>query len=353
MTCASTASPADVAAAAGAHGAAAGGRASSAYERPAAALAGTSAAPVLAVTADGAFLLAWEQRADGESDIVFRRREPGTRGWVEPARRLDTDAPGAARSIEPRIAAGPGGLVLVAWQDARTGTDQIRLNRSTDGGRSWWKDDVAPGAPREAADSARVGPATLPFVAVDGTGRAYLAWEDRRDGWRDVYLARSLDAGATWQTPVRADSDPPGRGISYHPQILAWDDGTMLVCWWDERDGRADVYVRRSTDAGASWTGPEVRIDPGEAGRTASHEVRLERHGDSVAISWQEGFDPASPSYLVRTSPDRGATWDDVRPLAARAPAAARATAANGESLHAWVDDGGKLRVRHRAAGSR
>src|SRR5580765_6125442 len=107
---------------------------SSAYERPAEGLAGTSAAPVLAVGDDGTFFLAWEQHAGAQPDIVVRRREPGTRGWVDPPHRVDTDGAAASQSIEPRIATGPGGLVLVAWQDRRSGTDAIRLNRSTDAG---------------------------------------------------------------------------------------------------------------------------------------------------------------------------------------------------------------------------
>ena len=297
-------------------------------ELPAEGLAGTSAAPVLAVGDGGAFLLAWEQRADGEADIVFRRREAGAPGvpgrvcappdqtrLVEPVLRLDTDAPGASRSIEPRIAAGPKGLVIVAWQDNRGGADHIRVNRSTDGGRSFGDHDVAPDSLARSSSPAP-GLATMPALAVDHDGRAYVAWEDRRSGERDIYFARSLDGGASWLPALRVDSDPAGTGISYHPQIVAWAGGTVLVCWWDERDGLSDVYVRRSTDGGASWTRPETRLDSGKSGRAPSHDVAVESRGNSVTLTWVEGREgsvnpthPSSRKVASRTSKDRGASW--------------------------------------------
>lgn len=336
-------------------------------EFPAQGLEGTSAAPVLAVGFDGAFLLAWEQRGDGEADIVFRRREPGTEGipgrtrtrsdqvrWVEPAQRLDTDPPGASRSIEPRIAAGPNGLVVVAWQENRGGADHIRVNRSTDGGRSFGDHDVAPDSLGRASSPAP-GLATMPALAVDDDGRAYVAWEDRRSGERDIYFARSLDGGATWQAPLRVDSDSAGTGISYHPQIVAWAGGTILVCWWDERDGLSDVYVRRSTDAGASWSDAETRLDAGEPGRSPSHEVRVEQRGDLVTLTWVEGREAPLPSkhsrarrVASRTSKDRGASW---RALGSQMQIIAPQTTATSEvgvSLRVHVAHGVLLASWHR-----
>jgi hypothetical protein len=239
--------------------------------------------------------------------------------------------------------------VLVAWQDGRGGTDHIRVNRSTNGGRTFAVADVAPDA--LARSSTPSGPATMPALAVDVDGRAYVAWEDRRSGERDIYLACSPDGGVTWQPPSRVDSDPPGRGISYHPQIVAFSRGRVLVCWWDERDGLADVYVRRSTDGGASWTGPEIRLDPGPPARTPSHEVRVETRRRSVTLLWVEGRDPPPSGPLrtlaSRTSTDRGRTWGAVRSVARPAESRTEAASPRGESLAVDVE-GGALRVQWR-----
>ncbi|HMB67910.1 MAG TPA: sialidase family protein, partial [bacterium] len=209
---------------------------------------GRPSAPAAAALPDGTALLVWESRREGaQADILFSRREPGPEGgWLGEPFRLDTDPPGAVRSLEPRIAVGQGETVHVAWQSARDGEDDILVRRSPDGGRSWAPEIRVDGDPPGASLS------SMPALAADRRGRVYVAWEDQRNGDRDIYLARSTDGGATFRPEVRVDADEPGAGVSYHPDLLCWDDGTVLVFWRDERDGLADVYLRRSTDAGRS-----------------------------------------------------------------------------------------------------
>ena len=51
---------------------------------------GLAAAPAAATLPDGTFLVAWESRARGRSDILFNRRDPGRdSGWLVAPRRLD------------------------------------------------------------------------------------------------------------------------------------------------------------------------------------------------------------------------------------------------------------------------
>jgi len=274
------------------------------FERPPGADA-AAAAPELAVAPDGSALLAWESRLHGEPDVLFSRRDPGAGGrWLDPPVRLDGDAPGAARSLEPRLATGPAGRVYAVWQDGRWGRDAVVFVRSTDGGRRW-SEATRLGAARDAASSM----ASLAVAAED----VWVAWEDLRDGDRDIRVARSRDGGVTWSEDERVEADEPGRAASYHPQLVAWEDGGLLVVWWDERDGLADLYVRRRDAAGA-WA-PEIRLDPGEPGATPSRDARVAADGDRVLIAWREGGDGPPARLVVRESRDRGATWaplDDV-----------------------------------------
>jgi hypothetical protein len=310
-------------------------------ELPAGELPGIPSAPVCAVTPDGAILLAWEsQAAEGAGrDILFNRRGPGREGrWMREPLRLDPDAAGTARSLEPRIAAA-GEAVYVAWQDARDGADDIRFTRSTDGGRSWSAvdlrvDDDVPGA----------AVSSMPALAADGSGRVYLAWEDLRHGDRDILFARSTDGGRSFGPNVRLDADDPGSGVSYHPQLLSGEAGALLAFWRDERDGLADVLVRRSSDAGATW-GPERRLDPGAPGATASRHLSVASEGGRVAAAWEE----EGAGVLARTSPDFGETWTPVGAVAAAGGSGElrdpRVLAGAGRWLVGAVEPGGGLRV--------
>ena len=280
-----------------------------AYERPGAALPGDAAQPSAALTESGALLVAWEFRGDaGESDILVNRREPGAGGaWGELPARVDGDDWGAARSLEPRIVALPDERALVLWQDARDGADQLWLARSTDDGRTWGD------ARRLRTDKRALTTESLPDLAVDAAGNVFVVWEDLRAGRaRDLYFRRSTDGGVTFEAEHRLDTDPAGHGVSYHPLLATAAGGVVLVTWWDERDGDADVYVRRSTDAGATWVEPEVRLDPGAPGEVVSRDVRVQAHGTQVTVVWEEARTNTGAQIVGRTSTDAGATWGEL-----------------------------------------
>lgn len=280
-----------------------------AYERPGLGLPGDAAQPAAAVTRSGALLVAWEFRGDrGESDILVNRRAPGRDGaWGELPARLDGDDWGAARSLEPRIVALPGERAVVLWQDAREGADQLWLACSTDDGRTFGD------ARRLRTDEREPTPESLPDLVADAAGRVFVVWEDLRAGRaRDLYFRRSTDGGATFESEHRLDTDPAGSGVSYHPLLATADDGVVIATWWDERDGLADVYVRRSTDAGATWNAPEVRLDPGAPGEVVSRDVRVQASGTQVTVVWEEARTSAGARIVGRTSTDAGATWGDL-----------------------------------------
>ncbi len=85
------------------------------------------------------------------------------------------------------------------------------------------------------------------WVAMDGTGRFVICWEDERNGgWdnRDAYAQRYDSLGNPLGGNFRVNDDT---GISYQgcPSIAMDADGDFLICWEDCRNGDGDTYAQR------------------------------------------------------------------------------------------------------------
>jgi hypothetical protein len=196
-------------------------------------------------------------------------------------------------SILASVAAGPGGLLWVAWQDARFSSgarDAIALSRSADGGLTW----SAPVAINQAPSVPAFTP-TL-FVRTDGTV-GVLHYDLRSDTpdpatlLADAWLLTSAD-GSTWrETRVTGPFDmtqaPDASGAlflgDYFGLVGAAGSFTPLyVTSSGNTQNRTDVFVKRIDDASARREAPmhTARASPVDRTTDAGYEAR--RHANLV-----------------------------------------------------------------------
>jgi hypothetical protein len=153
-------------------------------------------------------------------------------------------------------------------------------------------------------------------VSVSGDVAA-ASWGDFRNGKEDVYVNRSGDAGANWlASDVRLDTgDPPGASDSIGPRIVAEGSSTYVV-WFDYRGGPTDgdVYFNRSLDGGLTWLPTDARIDHAPSGVDAWNPD-LAASGNSLYVTWMDFRDGPFSAIYVNRSLDNGTTWlaQDIR----------------------------------------
>src|SRR5438552_11392129 len=171
----------------------------------------------------------------------------------EQDRRATQDTTGAGQN-ETAVAANPldAENAVVVAKDFRDGaTVRDYLDTTTDGGLTWLEqpfplpNPAVPDFPDPAA-----------FFRRDG--RAYIVWTSSGDFQHGgLFVAWSMDKGITWSAPV-AITPPAG-----HFDDKAWvafddtggaHDGAMYAAW--TRFGNAEIFAARSTDGGATWSGP-------------------------------------------------------------------------------------------------
>lgn len=245
----------------------------------------------------------WQDTRSGTSDIRCNRSFDRGASWLAADVQLDVGLP-AANSITPEIAVA-GNFVHVVWQDLRSSPNRgdIYYNRSTDGGVSWLLGDLRldTGSAPGAADS------HTPVVYAAGS-TVCVVWADTRNGSADIYGNRSLDGGATWlPTAVRIDAgDVAGSSISLAPRV-AGDGNTVHVVWEDARGGNRDVYYNRSGDGGATWLPAAVRLDHAPAPAFAT-DPRLACEGTQLNVVWVDDRNGLTDIYANR-SLDGGTSW--------------------------------------------
>jgi hypothetical protein len=171
---------------------------------------------------------------------------------------------------------------LIVWTAPTTGTYYLRMQGSTSTGgyrvRTTTHTPVVTDYGRDGRDASVFSSANgytgwsglvrpnddaalydnwLPEVAVANDGTAYAMWFDWRDtpascfGGSNIYLARSLDGGATWSPNVKATDAVTANWTQVSSNIAPnegdyngmWGGDCVGLAWADGRLGDSDVYT--------------------------------------------------------------------------------------------------------------
>ncbi|MGE0445152.1 MAG: hypothetical protein AB7P99_07975 [Vicinamibacterales bacterium] len=94
-------------------------------------------------------------------------------------------------------------------------------------------------------------------------------------------------------------------GAGAHEVSLAVVDDGFVASWYDDRDGNAEIYIRR-LDAAGDPAGPELRLTTDPA---LSYEPDVTPFESDIAIGWYERSGDALTPRLGRWSVDGQVRW--------------------------------------------
>jgi len=279
----------------------------------------------IAVDADGTAFVGYTKRHEGgngyDNDFFVRRLQEGRFG--------DASLVSAQSSLYSRLnllTPAPGAL-LVQWerQMSASGPARLALARSQDGGASWADSgflDVA-GVTNNGVKASMAAAGGVVYAAYSG----YVAEGVPAGSPYEVFFAKGTDAGATWSPPVRITNNE-----AQDDNTAVAVDGSLVVVGSSTFDG--DILVARSLDGGQTFDTP-VRVND-VAGTAFSHSgAFLAARGGRVHVVWNT--DPNEDVFMA-TSDDSAATWGAPFPVHAPAPSAqARPVVAVAPDGRAWV----------------
>ncbi|MEC4721620.1 sialidase family protein [Noviherbaspirillum sp. CPCC 100848] len=196
-------------------------------------------APSLALAEDGAVYLAWTTGEDDGADIHVAKSVDGGESFGAPVIVAPTDRYADA----PKLAAGPGGVLHLAYAQSEGGPfarHAIRYTQSSDGGRSFRAPmEVAAPATTPTSMTGRGKSLHFPSLALDGLGRVMIVYEQFPDVRRDprgLGFVLSSDGGRSFSAPmpVPHSADPKGGTNGSH-------QGRLMEKLALDRDGRIAV----------------------------------------------------------------------------------------------------------------
>jgi len=227
--------------------------------------------------------------------------------------RLDTgDIAGATYSRYVKICSDDNGNVYAVWEDRRNGYYDVYFNYSRDYGLTWEQEDIKINT--NPVDNSH---SFVPQINCDNNGNIYVVWENYNSARiYDVYFNVSNDYGKTWaEEHARLNTNPIGTTHSRAPQISSDENGHVYVTWYDMRNERDRIYFNYSEDYGDTWQVSDIRVDRNPiADRTATNPVISSDETGNVYIAWIDLRNAGWDIYF-NSSHDYGATWQvqDVR----------------------------------------
>ncbi|MCY1000589.1 hypothetical protein OWM54_25925 [Myxococcus sp. MISCRS1] len=279
----------------------------------------------LARDAAGGFTVIWTQ-FDGDtfSENVWTTRGSPSTGW-EPARRIDTPAPGF--SLAPRVSVSSDGHVVVGWDrfDELEGIPVAWFSRWTPsegwsaaerlsppgvdgfyaepvagpGGTAlalWsglgavevelWARRFVPGSGWSTPERLEevLGSSGAAQATAEREGRTLVVWPRARDG---VTRLSSRPFDFTRGFRPREDVAPPPKGlVALDPRVVSVSAWESLAVWTQEVEGGRRIAASRYV-LGRGW-GPATWLDTETSAQTGFAHVAVGARGDAVA-TWLHG----------------------------------------------------------------
>jgi hypothetical protein len=226
-------------------------------------------------------------------------------------------------ALYPSVAA-VGNNVNIFWTDTSYGGYDILYKRS-------WTSGAAFQVFQRISDNS--GTSTNPAAAAyipDGYA-VHLVWEDDTYGNYDIFYKRSTDYGASWSFQrLTANS---GKSIS---PAVAVSGSNVHIVWADDTYGNNEIFSKRSTDAGSTWAFQRLSNNSGD-----SDNPSVACSGNIVHVVWEDLSYGVDDEIFYKRSTDYGATWSFQRLTNVTHHSTAPSVAVSGSTVHvAWRDAG-------------
>jgi len=257
---------------------------------------GNSLLPVIAIDSSNNNHVIWYDFTPGSPEIFYKKSTDGGSTWSG-IKRLTWNLGWAAY---PDITVDMSDNIHIAWRNDSPNYE-IYYKKSTDGGATWT------GAKRITWDP---GMSDYPAIITDISNNIHLLWDDDKSGNKELYYKKSTDGGSTWSALQRLtwnSGDSDNAAVAYSPF-----SGHLHVVWEDDTPGNWDIYYKKSTDGGSTWSA--LQRLTWNSGDTRRPSIATNSSNNHVYVVWYDDTTGSDEIYY-KESTDGGSTWSALQRL--------------------------------------
>ncbi len=268
---------------------------------------GDSVLPLVAVDSSGNINVVWLDNTPGNFAVFFSRSSDGGATFSSP-KNIGSNNSSNTGVGQQNIAVDSSGNINVVWHAfvGTLGNADIFFSRSSDGG-------VTFSTPKDTSNNLSFS--TAQQIALDSSGNINLVWHGEAFGSSilDIFFSRSSDGGATFSTPKNLSNNVGFcSSCSRLPQIAVDSSGNINLVWEGLAGvGNIDIFFRRSTDGGVTFSTPKNLSN--NAGTSQGAQIAVDSSGN-INVVWEDNAPGQYDIFLSRSS-DGGATFSTPRNL--------------------------------------
>ncbi|MEW6516789.1 MAG: FG-GAP-like repeat-containing protein [candidate division FCPU426 bacterium] len=255
----------------------------------------------------------WEDDRNGNWDIYGQRIDQnGNPLWT-----MNGEVVCSANGNQTSLKVVNGNAALLAWQDARNDGGDIYVQKIDDNGNGLW------GANGLAVCSA-ANTQTEPALIAEGSGGAYVAWTDSRDGVSHIYTQK-IDSGGLEQWLNNGicvcDADYGQGGVAIASDGL----GGLILVWGDHRRRiyagswvyYDDIYAQHLNGSGMiTWNanGNCIRAAADLTWTESNKSLQIITDNNQGAfLTWNQQWNTIPYAKTLRFDPTGTKLWESAR----------------------------------------
>ena len=249
---------------------------------------GDSSNPFLVIASPTNFYLVWHDDPTGNMEIYFKKSTNGGTSWGAPVRMTWN----SGYSNTPRLCLSPNSNLHVVWFDDTSGADEVYYKRSINGGTSW----SSPERLTWNTNNSR-----RPWIVSNSNNNLFIFWYDSVGFNSDIYYKKSTNNGTSWGTLSRFTWTATQ---NTHPVAAINSSDHIHVAWFDGGTVK-EIYHKSSTDGGSSWSATH-RLT-WNTGKTYSPALAIDSN-DDLHIVYDDDT-AGNPEVYYKKSTNNGNTW--------------------------------------------